>query len=172
MQTFHAYIISKSPSSESEQSMFVGCYQIYTNYTTGDFPLMGPLWSYLIHLGGLIHKSTYVAMYIWVQFYAKLRQAIFFVKLKKKVRTNVILDIFTFSPLQRPRGISQNVSGLYNVRICADYKIHICAKLYCLGRAKVLSSVATDFGPSTKRFPPVKCLLIAFECRNRLLSYS
>ena len=59
------------------------------------------------------------------------------------------LDIFTISPLQRPREISQNVSGLYNVRRSAGYKIHICAKLYYLGRAKVFSSVATDFGSWT-----------------------
>ena len=38
-----------------------------------------------------------------------------FFKFKKKVRKNVILDIFTISPLQRPREISQNVSGLYYV---------------------------------------------------------
>ena len=44
MRTFHAYIISKSPSSESEHSIFVGWYKIYKNHTTGDFPLMGPLW--------------------------------------------------------------------------------------------------------------------------------
>ena len=62
------------------------------------------------------------------------------------------LDSFTFSPRQCPREISQNVSGLYNVKRGAGYKIHICAKLYCFGRAKVLSSVATDFGPSTIKF--------------------
>ena len=67
----------------------------------------------------------------------------------KKVRKNVILDIFTISPLQRPREISQNVSGLYYVRRGAGYKIPICAKLYYLGRAKVFSSVATDFGSWT-----------------------
>ena len=44
MQIFRAYIISKSPSSESEHSIFEGWYQIYKNYTTGDIPLMGPLW--------------------------------------------------------------------------------------------------------------------------------
>ena len=57
------------------------------------------------------------------------------------------LDIFTISSLQRPREISQNVSGLYFVRRGAGYKIHICAKLYYLGRAKVFSSVATDSAP-------------------------
>ena len=60
-------------------------------------------------------------------------------------------DIFTISPLQRPRGISQNVSGLYYVGRGAGYKIHICDKLYYLGRAKVFSSVATDFGSWTIR---------------------
>ena len=64
-------------------------------------------------------------------------------KSKKKMS---FLDIFTISPLQRPREISQNVSGPYYVRRGAGYKIHICAKLYYLGRAKVFSSVATDFG--------------------------
>ena len=59
------------------------------------------------------------------------------------------LDIFTISPLQRPKEISQNVSGLNYVGRGAGYKIHICAKLYCLGRAKVFSSVATDFGSWT-----------------------
>ena len=59
------------------------------------------------------------------------------------------LDIFTISPLQRPREISQNVSGPDYVRRGAGYKIHICAKLYYLGRAKVFSSVATDFGSWT-----------------------
>ena len=67
-------------------------------------------------------------------------------KSKKKMS---FLDIFTISPLQRPREISQNVSGLYYVRRGAGYKIHICAKLYYLGRAKVFSSVATDFGSWT-----------------------
>ena len=69
-------------------------------------------------------------------------------KSKKKMS---FLDIFTISPLQRPREISQNVSGLYYVRRGAGYKIHISAKLYYLGRAKVFSSVATDFGSWTIR---------------------
>ena len=68
-------------------------------------------------------------------------------KSKKKMS---FLDIFTISPLQRPREISQNVSGPYYVRRGAGYQIHICAKLYYLGRAKVFSSVATDFGSWTK----------------------
>ena len=67
-------------------------------------------------------------------------------KSKKKMS---FLDIFTIFPLQRPREISQNVSGPYYVRRGAGYKIHICAKLYYLGRAKVFSSVATDFGSWT-----------------------
>ena len=62
------------------------------------------------------------------------------------------LGIFTISPLQRPRGISQNVSGLYFVRKAAGCKNHMFAQLYYLGRAKVFSSVATDFGPSTIRY--------------------
>ena len=71
-------------------------------------------------------------------------------KSKKKMS---FLDIFTISPLQRPREISQNVSGLYYVRRGAGYKIHICAKLCYLGRAKVFSSVATDFGSWTLDWP-------------------
>ena len=67
-------------------------------------------------------------------------------KSKKKMSFS---DIFTISPLQRPREIFQNVSGLYYVRRGACYKIHISAKLYHLGRAKVFSSVATDFGSWT-----------------------
>ena len=43
--------------------------------------------------------------------------------------------------------MSQNVSGLNYVQRGADYNIHMCAKLYYLGRAKVF--LATDFGPST-----------------------
>ena len=62
------------------------------------------------------------------------------------------LYILTISSLQRPSGVSQNVSGLYYVRRGEGYKIHMCAKLYYLRRAKVLSSVATDFGPSTSTF--------------------
>ena len=72
------------------------------------------------------------------------------------------LDIFTISPLQRPREISQNVSGLYYVGRGAGYKIHICAKLYYLGRAKVFSSVATDFGSWTSQ--TVSKLWTGHEC--------
>ena len=75
----------------------------------------------------------------------------FSLKIEKRKRKMSFLDTFTILPLQRPRGISQNVSGLYYVGRGAGYKIHICAKLYYLGRAKVFSGVATDFGPSTKR---------------------
>ena len=75
------------------------------------------------------------------------------IRLKKNEKSKnqiVIFRHFNISPLQRPRGISQNVSGLYYVRSGSGYKIHICAKLYYLGRAKVFSSVATDFGPSPR----------------------
>ena len=68
---------------------------------------------------------------------------------RKKVRKNVIFRHLYHFPLQRPKEISQNVSGLNYVRRGAGYKIHICAKLYCLGRAKVFSSVPTDFGSWT-----------------------
>ena len=69
--------------------------------------------------------------------------------MEKKQEKMSFSDIFTISPLQRPRGISQNVSGLYYVRRGAGYRINMCAKLYYLGRAKVFSSAATDFSPST-----------------------
>ena len=49
----------------------------------------------------------------------------FFRKIEKSKKKMSFLDIFTFSPLQRPREISQNVSGLYNVWRRAGYKIHI-----------------------------------------------
>ena len=87
-------------------------------------------------------------VYMGVTLYKIMINELFF-KLKKVRKKMSFLDIFTISPLQRPRKISQNVSGLYYVRRCAGYKIHICAKLYYLGRAKVFSSVATDFGPWT-----------------------
>ena len=70
----------------------------------------------------------------------KIKRSDFF-KLKKSKKNLSFLDIFTISPLQRPREISQNVSGLYYVRRGAGYQIHTCAKLYYLGRAKVFSSV-------------------------------
>ena len=57
--------------------------------------------------------------------------------------------MFTIWPLERPWGISPNVSGLNYVRRGAGYKIHMCAIIYYLGRVKVISSVATDFSPST-----------------------
>ena len=89
-------------------------------------------------------------VYMGVTLYKNIISELFF-KLKK-VRKNVIFRHFHhFPPLQRPREISQNVSGPYYVRRGAGYKIHICAKLYYLGRAKVFSSVATDFGSWTTR---------------------
>ena len=88
-------------------------------------------------------------VYMGVILYKIMISELFF-KLKKSKKKMSFLDIFTISPLQRPREISQNVSGLYYVRRGACYKIHICAKLYYLGRAKVFSSVATDFGSWTK----------------------
>ena len=77
-----------------------------------------------------------------------------FLKLAKCKKILSFLDMFTISPLKRPREISQNVSGLYHVRRGAGYNIHMCAKLYYLGRAKVFSSIGTDFGPSTMQ--PIK----------------
>ena len=82
----------------------------------------------------------------------KIKTSKLFLKLKKVRQKMSFLYIFTISSLQRPRGVSQNVSGLYYVRRGAGYKIHMCAYLYYLQRAKVLSSVATDFGPSTSTF--------------------
>ena len=87
-------------------------------------------------------------VYMGVIFYKIMISELFF-NLKKVRKKMSFLDIFTISPLQRPREISQNVSGLYYIRRGAGYKIHICAKLYYLGRAKVFSSVATDFGSWT-----------------------
>ena len=62
----------------------------------------------------------------------------------------VIFVIFIICPLWRPRGISQLVSGLYYVTRDTGCNIHIGAKLYPLGRAKVFSSVATYFGLKTR----------------------
>ena len=73
-----------------------------------------------------------------------------FFQIEKSKKKTSFLDIFTISPLRRTREISQNFSGLYYVGRGAGYKIHICDKLYYLGRAKVFSSVATDFGSWTK----------------------
>ena len=72
----------------------------------------------------------------------------FFFKLKK-VRKNIIFrHFYHLSPPAPQRDFSECLRAYY-VRRGAGYKIHICAKLYYLGRAKVSSSVATDFGPST-----------------------
>ena len=78
-------------------------------------------------------------------------------QIEKSKKKKSFLDIFTISPLQRPREISQNVSGLYYVGRGAGYKIHICDKLYYLGRAKVFSSVATDFGSWTIQYSKYIC---------------
>ena len=57
--------------------------------------------------------------------------------------------IFPFCPLWRPKGISQLVTGLgYITRDIGCY-IHIGDKLYYLGRAKMFSSTATNFGVSS-----------------------
>ena len=87
----------------------------------------------------------------------------FFFKIENFIKKLSILDIFTISPLQRPRGISQNVSGLYYVRRGSGYKIHMCVKLYYLGRAKVFSSVATDFGSLTILICVILCSL---QCKT------
>ena len=55
MQAFNTYIISKILSSKSEHSIFIGWYQIYENYTTGDFPFMDPFGDTSFILAGLIH---------------------------------------------------------------------------------------------------------------------
>ena len=49
IQTLHTYIILKSPSNESEQSILWGGLKV-TKYTTGNFPFMGSLWSYILRL--------------------------------------------------------------------------------------------------------------------------
>ena len=81
-----------------------------------------------------------MAMYIWVLFNAKFKQAIFF-KIEKSKKKNVIFRHFYHFTPPAPRGISQDVSGLYHVRRGAGNNIHMCTKLYSLGRAKVFSSV-------------------------------
>ena len=58
----------------------------------------------------------------------------------------VVFVIFIICPLWRPRGISKVVSGLYYITRDTDCNIHIGAKLYSLGRAKVFSSIAINFG--------------------------
>ena len=68
-------------------------------------------------------------VYIGVILYKIMISELFY-KLKKSKKKMSFLDIFTISPLQRPREISQNVSGLYYVGKGAGYRIHICAKLY------------------------------------------
>ena len=72
-----------------------------------------------------------------------------FLTLKKKCSKIVIFVIFIICPLWRPRGISKLVSGLYYVTRDTGCNIHIGAKLFSLWRAKVFSSVATNFGPKT-----------------------
>ena len=61
-------------------------------------------------------------------------------KCSKKV---IFLDFHNLPPL------SQLVSGLYYVTQDTGCNIHIGATLYSLGRAKVFSSVATNFGIKT-----------------------
>ena len=67
-----------------------------------------------------------------------------------------VFVIFIICPLWRPRGISQLVSGLYYVTRDTGCNIHIGAKLYSLGRAKVFSSVATNFRLKTMELVRVK----------------
>ena len=51
----------------------------------------------------------------------------FFLKIEKKSRKKLpVLDIFTISPLQRLRGISQNASGLNYVRRGTSYIRSTC----------------------------------------------
>ena len=57
--------------------------------------------------------------------------------------------IFITCPLWRPRVISQHVSRLCFVTRYTGCNIHIGAKLYSSGRAKVFFSVATNFGLKT-----------------------
>ena len=58
------------------------------------------------------------------------------------------LDIFIFHPLA-PQAISQDVFGVYYVQRSLGYNIDVGASFYILRRAKVFSSVATDFWSST-----------------------
>ena len=82
------------------------------------------------------------------------------------------LDILTIPSLQHPRGISQNVSGLYYVQRGVGYKIHMYAKLYCLGRASVFSSVATDFGPSTYTIDSSQDRLLGQDLKENYLMFN
>ena len=66
-------------------------------------------------------------VYMGVILYKNYDKRIVF-QIEKSKKKMSFLDIFTISPLQRPKEISQNVSGLYCVRRGAGYKIHICAK--------------------------------------------
>ena len=69
--------------------------------------------------------------------------------IENKFSKIVIFVIFIICPLWHPRGISQLVSGLYYVAQDTGCNIHIGVKHCSLGRAKVFSSVATNFGPKT-----------------------
>ena len=72
-----------------------------------------------------------------------------FLTLKTIVQKQSVFVIFIICPLWRPRGISQLVSGPYYVTRDTGSNIHIGAKLSSLGRAKVFSSVATNFRLNT-----------------------
>ena len=63
---------------------------------------------------------------------------------RKYEKKQSYLDIFIFHPLAY-----QDVFGVYYVQRGLGYNIYVGAKLYILGRAKMFSSVATDFGPSS-----------------------
>ena len=75
--------------------------------------------------------------------------------------------IFIIWPLWRPRGISQLVCGFYYDTQDTGCNIHIGAKLYSLGRAKVFSSIATNFGLKTKKH---RAILHLFEYTTPVLS--
>ena len=70
-------------------------------------------------------------------------------KKKKRKKKQSYLEIFIFHPLA-PRGISQDIFGVYYVQRSLGYNINVSAKFYTLGRAKVFSSIETDFWSSTK----------------------
>ena len=82
--------------------------------------------------------------------------------IENKCSKIVIFVIFIICPLWRPSGISQLVSGLYYVTQDTGGNIHIGAKHYSLGRAKVFSNVPTNFGLKTIHFGRGKQFLRPF----------
>ena len=108
-QTFHTCILSKSLRSESERTIFIGRCHIYKK-SSGDFPSLGLLWRYLIHLIGS-HSLEHICSNVYMgALKFQIKTSKFFSKLKK-VRNNVIFRHFTILPLQRPEGFLRMYLG-------------------------------------------------------------